>query len=458
MAYGHGMPHQSSRSRHSFAVSSTHNHAFSTVLPSFRDTAACGIVAISMGFAATAHAQEPTASESTTQTVATTPTTDRWRLAGVPTLNYSTDEGFGFGGVATLYHLDDHTKPYKDAITLKIFISTKLIQAHELNWDAVDIAGLPLRLWSRIGYYSTITQNFCGYGNLITCDLNDAKNDGIALGLSGDDLDTYTNTYYRLRFQRPYADANARLRLRPMPHKTELMLGWRGNLYLPGDLQSTTPYPNSAYAQFFPDGERGFSSVLQVGVTVDNRNHEPYPTRGYFVETSLRGASFLWGSTWNYAGINVAGSLYTPLHPQAVLASRLVFDATVGDVPTEDMARIGGTVDSIAFGGNSLGRGVREHRYLGKVKLMQQNEVRTMLASLDVLEQHFDFGLTAFADVGLVGYDFQDWRGVPLRLINTYGVGGRLLWDQNFAVRLEFGFSPVEKYEPFVYINVGNSF
>ena len=39
-------------------------------------------------------------------------------------LNYRIDEGFGFGGVATLYHLDDQTKPYKDAITLKIFIST----------------------------------------------------------------------------------------------------------------------------------------------------------------------------------------------------------------------------------------------------------------------------------------------------------------------------------------------
>ena len=57
---------------------------------------------------------------------------------------------------------------------------------------------------------------------------------------------------------------------------------------------------------------------------------------------------------------------------------------------------------------------------------MQQNEVHNA-RFLDVLEQHFDFYLTAFADVGLVGYDFQDWRGVPLRLINTYGVGGRLL-------------------------------
>ena len=59
------------------------------------------------------------------------------------------------------------------------------------------------------------------------------------------------------------------------------------------------------HPQDFPDGETGFTSVLQAGVMVDHRDSEIAPTRGYWAEASVRAASWLWGSQWSYVGANL---------------------------------------------------------------------------------------------------------------------------------------------------------
>ena len=56
--------------------------------------------------------------------------------------------------------------------------------------------GLPLRLFARTGFYSTITQNFCGFGNAITCDLAEAQDVADRLSLTGDDKELFARRYY----------------------------------------------------------------------------------------------------------------------------------------------------------------------------------------------------------------------------------------------------------------------
>jgi hypothetical protein len=393
--------------------------------------------------------------------------------AAVPTATYGSDEGFGTGGVGTLYWRQPGKLPYAAALTLNIFITTRLIQAHRVRLDLVRPFDLPVRVLAQVGYYSTVTQNFCGYGNTVTCGTGLAEDAANASGhpVGSADYDLVLKKHHQMRFVRPYAEVLGRYFARDKPHRLELFAGWRGNLYIPGEIVFDDdwflegPYEGSQWALHDPEGEPGFSSVVQLGAAWDDRDKENWPTKGYFVEASARAALPLLGSDWLYAGGNVTGAVYVPLldgpsvsGPDVVLAHRVVGDVLFGDVPTEDLARLGGLTDFISFGGSDVGRGVREHRYLGKVKVMAQTELRWSFAEASPLDQDLRFALAGFADAAWVGYDVSDWRGDALRAVAGFGTGFRLLWNKNFAIRLDVGFSPHERYEPRVYIRVGDPF
>ena len=389
-------------------------------------------------------------------------------FAAVPTLTFSTDEGFGTGGVGTLYHRHTGVLPYRDAITANIFISSKLVQAHALTWDALRPFDIDGRLYLRAGYYSTVSQNYCGIGNAVTCAPGDAIEQVRRLELDKDPslpdgaVDELQRHYHLMRFIRPYATAIARPWLRDKPYRTELLLGWRGAVVIPGDIEHRGPYPGSLFAEDFPDGQPGTSSVPFAGVIVDDRDTESFPTRGFFFESSVRGGHAFTGSTWEHAGANasIAGffSLLADDTRRVVLASRVVADVIVGDPSVEEMARIGGTLDSIAFGGSTIGRGVREHRYIGKVKLIGQAELRAQLLETEVFGEVFNHGVALLTDTALIGADLLEWRGNPAKLLTTFGISYRLLWNESFAIRWDLALSPDEAAGPGFYIIVGQAF
>lgn len=385
-------------------------------------------------------------------------------FAAVPTATFNTDEGFGTGGVVSLYHHHEGVLPYRDEIRLNFFISSKLVQAHALTWDAIKPFGFDGRSYVRVGYYSTVSQNYCGHGAAVDCAPGDAVNAAEHAGLYDDEgdehdgYDEFVRHYHLMRFIRPYSTVIFRPWLRDKPYRTELLLGWRGSYTYPGDVEHKGPYPGSRYAEDFPVGEEGFSSVPFVGVVVDDRDDEVFPTRGIFAEASLRGGNALTGSTWPHAGGMASGAVFLQMArtPRLVLASRAIADVIVGDPSTEELARIGGTLDPIAFGGSSIGRGIREHRYLGKVKLIGQTELRGQFLDVRLLEQDLSFGAAVFSDAALIGEDVLDFGVV--RPLLTAGISWRILWNKNFAIRWDLAASPDEKEGPGFYIIVGQAF
>jgi hypothetical protein len=383
-------------------------------------------------------------------------------LAAVPTLAFNSDEGFGTGGVATLYDRGGDVLPYRNAWTLRLFISTRLVQAHSLTWDAVRPAGLPLRVIARAGFYSTITQNYCGVGSDVRCDPLQAERAADQAGLAdgSDARATFVRRYYQLRFLRFFGDAFARWRLRELPHRVELLAGWRGAYYWPGEFLHAGPYAGSLYARDYPGGEPGFSHQLLGGVLVDDRDHETFPTRGYLAQLIARGASHALGSTWQYGGLLVDTAWFHAVLPRQrlVLAARLLGDGVLGDPPVDEMARVGGILDAIAFGGQAMGRGIREHRYVGKLKLVHQLELRSQLLDVTVLDQDLSFGGAAFYDAAWIGYDVGDLRGDPRTVLAGAGLSFRFVWNRDFIVRTDVAVSPLERFAPGVYIIVGNVF
>ena len=399
------------------------------------------------------------------------PDAHRWTIAAVPTVTFNTDEGFGTGGVISLFHHHEGITPFRNELRFNIFISSKLIQAHAITWDGIKPFGLPGRVYARLRYFSTVSQNYCGVGNLVDCDPTDAENAAVARGLVDDDdrdddsYDVFTRRYHLMRFIRPEATLLYRHWLRDKPYRTELLVGWRGSYTIPGDIEHRDPYPGSRYAQDFPVGEEGLSSVPILGVIVDDRDDEVFPMRGFVSEVSVRGGHAFTGSRFEHVGATGIGAFFfalagsgTSSAPRVVLATRFIADVMIGNPSTEELARIGGTIDSIAFGGSAIGRGIREHRYLGKLKFINQTELRAQLLDVNVLDQDLSFGTALFSDSALIGYDVDDFRGNPFQPLATIGISARLIWNKTFAVRADLATSPNEANGPGFYIIVNQAF
>lgn len=401
-------------------------------------------------------------------------------FSGIPAINYIADNGLGLGVIAAAYYNDGVTLPYRTALTLQIFVSTNLVQDHNLVIDMLRVFDQPLRLTGRVGFISSLTQNYCGVGGAVTCDVTVARDAAEARGLvndkarDDDESDVFVRHFYQRRFINPYGLLNARYALverSATAPRVEVTGGYRGFYFVPGNPFADddgdgeadfTPYDGSLYAKDFKDGEPGFDSVLNVGLMLDSRDNEPAPTEGWWLEASVRAATPAWLSSWTWAGGNITlrGYRYLPLFPELgrrlVLANRLTFDGVVGDIPIQELARLGGSQDIYAFGGADMGRGIRVQRYLGKAKILDQAELRYRFFEFEVFEQDFALTLAAFLDTGIIA----DEIFAPKNVGTQAGFGGafRIAWNENFMIRVDLAASPVEAYTPQLYVTINQPF
>jgi hypothetical protein len=375
---------------------------------------------------------------------------------GVPAVAYNSDDGFGYGVLASVYRYDGGTAPYKWSSTILLYMTTKQVHTHRIDLDVIEVADLPLRLSTRVEFASTRAANYCGTDPSQPCDLAEAEALAASMGLEGKAADDLVDRYHKVRLIQPNGLISARYAIDPMPHKVELMLAWWGQYLIPGDFDVREPYPDTLYAADFPGGEEGFSSVLQTGVMVDNRDNEPAPKEGYWVEATVRGGAPVWGSDWSWFGYNTTLRGYAPFDKRARLigAARLVADGVVGDLPFLDETRMGGSQIYESFGGQRSGRGVRLRGVAGKVRFVAQPELRWTFSSFKVSKAKVDLTAIGFSDVGWLA---QDWQNLDnSALVVTEGVGMRWAFNTNFIIRTDVGFSSREDFAPGVYIDIGN--
>jgi hypothetical protein len=393
-----------------------------------------------------------------------------WQFGGLPALGFDADNGVLVGAIGNVYFQDGETEPYRLALQLQILITHKLVQDHALKFDALKVGGLPLRLTGSVGWSQSLTQNYCGQGLKVTCDDALAEAEADRRGLDGSSRDDFVRRFYLHRFMNPFAGVTGRWAFTPLPHRIEAFGGWRGSVYIPGTwadddgdgAADTHPYPGSFYERDFPEGEGGFASVVQAGVMLDTRDNEPSPRRGFWLESSMRAATSAWGSSWNWAGANATARVFLPILDgeaplRLTLANRLVFDAVVGDIPIQELVRPGGFTEYLSFGGADMGRGIRVQRYVGKLKVFGQSELRWRFVEWQMFGSNFALSTNGIIDVGYVGvevFDQEPGGQVP------FGVGGAVLfhWNENFMLRVEVATSAIENYGTSVYITLGQSF
>jgi len=382
-----------------------------------------------------------------------------WGFGGLPAVNYNSDEGLGFGVVGSAYRYNGTTAPYKTAINLVLFTTTLGIQNHNLEVDTLEFLDPRLRLTVRGALNATKTSNYCGFGNAVACDPAEAEAAADAQALGGEARDDFVRRYFRTRFINPNLRVDARWKLREKPHRMELVAGYRASLLIPGDFSDASPWPGSRYALDFPGGEEGLTSVLQGGFMWDDRDNEPAPIRGYWVEMTFRGASRVWGSDFDYAGMNFTARSYVPVFTERlVFANRLMIDGMAGEATTLEIATPGGTQRMQYFGHLNAGRGIRLRRFLGKGKAMDQAELRFTALSPKVGSTVIDLGVLGFTDIGFVAEELSNVPEMWSTPLPSTGGGLRIAFDKNFIVRADVGVSPIEDWAPSVYIDLRNLF
>ncbi len=390
-------------------------------------------------------------------------------MGALPALNYNSDEGFGYGVIGTGYWYRDGLMPYKYGLTVRVFLTTKNVHAHMIRIDALDVADLPLRITAQAGYNSTLAANFCGYVGDGHCQDNAAsvaENAANSAGLTGTAREDFLRRYYLHRYTEPYLNIQTRTRLKDLPHKVEVLGGYRGSYYMQGTPADQSPWQGSLYDTAYyqtdavSEGDTGFSSVLQTGMVFDNRDNEPAPNSGYWSEVSVRGGGVFTGSNWTFGGVNLTHRQYQSIVKDwLVSATRLAFDTSFGDMPTQELVRMGGLVNYEAVGGQYGGRGMRTWRLIGKTKFLAQEELRFTFARLTPGKkktQHIDLGTVAFADYGVAAPSITDLSIAE----SGFGTGGglRVTWNTNFIIRVDAGFSPVEDWSNRLYINLDHIF
>lgn len=395
-----------------------------------------------------------------------------WQFLFVPSLNFTSDEGLGGGLTFTFFRKSDAAAQLQEEFRLRLFMTSQFSHRHELTWYIRNVANLPLQLQTRIGFFSTRSAHFCGLGANVTCNEAEASQayQALSQARNAQGLTTpwsqaeFSERYFRRRYFTPYF--RFLMQWKAVPRwPVNMILGWALAHEQPGSPIEQTPFPNNRYSELFPNGEAGRHSTLRVGILAEELDLEAWPSEGFRALFLVRAADVWTGSSWNFYGIHtdVAGYFRFPEGSANIAAIRLLYDEIQGDAPSLELSQISGLQQVSAFGGPQLGRGIRERRFNGHQKLIQQGEYRVPFATFRILRHDLGLALVSFYDVAWIQYR-PERRADALSPLNNgrwllgLGLGVRFLIDRIFLFRVDFASSPHEQMSPFAYAVMGTPF
>lgn len=411
------------------------------------------------------------------------PKPDRIEVGALPALSYDTDLGLGFGLIGSVARFSPGYRPYRWRIELLLSANAKRapgkgieVPFHDdyINLDFPGLASGKLRLTARVGFRKFANTGYYGFGN-----------DAPALepweGLDPkEDLAAYqaARRYHKFDHIYPLLLFNARIQLwdrstTEQRRRIEALVGLNTTYNI------VRPYPDSKLEQDIAlagsgtqDGRtlgnllRGTDPhallVLSAGALLDTRDHEYTPTRGTFTELSARASPGV-QQDLRYVAFTLNSAWFQALHGEWLsVALRGVADVIAGDAPFYELTRFGALMPRDGPGGGWSLRGVPRQRYAGKIKLIQNLELRSIFLKFRIRNSLFAVGAVAFLDAARIWADFgrtslggESVDGGSFKL----GTGGglRVRWGETFLIRFDGAYSPTDRTNGF-YVDVGHVF
>jgi hypothetical protein len=285
----------------------------------------------------------------------------RFSWVAIPNFGYDVDDGFGAGARAELDWYAPGYDPYQLAFVTQAYLTTNGYHHHRVRFDAPGLgADHRLRLSGHFAYRQWLNDGYWGMGN-----------DTTLTQASVEDPDQAQ--YYRYTLVQPFG----RLTLRG-----ELGGPWAWFAFLAGRWSSITTYEGSLLEAEAPLGMAGGWGIQPgVGMLYDTREPELTPDGGVLAELAVRGMPKLPGADGEWISVFASLRGFVTLGPRVVIASRLMGEASFGDVPFYDLNTWGGLVPTMGFGGADSIRGVNFGRWRDRNKLCESTCTPTACSS-----------------------------------------------------------------------------
>ena len=325
-----------------------------------------------------------------------------WEATPFPLLNFSSDDGTGYGLRFNLFNYDGHSVPYARAYSFQVFATTGGKQVHRIRFDSPNF-----RPGQRLELEAVFEkEDFANYFG----------------GLDDEALEDYSKD------EKTYQQTNPRMQLTWI--RTLRPPSWKGRLVLGlghRDIKANAP-GTGLLDRFRPLGRQGGLLLQGTGaLRYDTRDDYNDSRRGILEEALL---AYGRGGEGAYSGLRfgLQHRHFLGLAPGLVLAHRLQADMSWGDIPFYEQLSLGGA-DTV--------RGLSASRQRDQGRLLANAELRWQGLRL-ARRQRIYAGLVLFADLGQTfprgdGPAADGWeRGL--------GTGLRLHWHSTI-VRADYGLS-----------------
>jgi hypothetical protein len=289
----------------------------------------------------------------------------------VPILGLNTDYGLIIGGGVQLHKYNFREVPQEYMQQITVSYATRFgnfAAAYEGDFYSALRNG---RLNLLVEFTEQFVSRYFGYGNETTFDKNLESSDYYK-------IDQQLITVFPTMFY----------------NFNEIVSGSLGISFI----QTKTNLENDTLLSDFRYGDYGVGKIspfgIHLGLELDGRNNQDYPTEGYFMKFSGRLFPEIFSDPegFYYAEFDVRSYLTPEFSPLATVALRAGGSKVFGKYPFFAGATLGGK--------NSL-RGYNDHRFSGDAALFGQAELRLFIAQIHLILKS-RIGINLFAETGRV--------------------------------------------------------
>ncbi len=373
-----------------------------------------------------------------------------WEPAGLPALNYDSDDGFGYGVLFELYNYGEGGyEPYRFTIQPTVFLTTEGRRDLTLFFDAPHVLPEGWRIDATLASERHIASPFYGVGNEAPFDATLEDTEG--------------QYYYRFGRDRTRAAANVQRGIGDTPMR---VLAGVGVTHTDVDLfpkEATQTFLNEWIASGGSSGSTpditpgGWSNHVRVGLVWDSRDRETGPHRGTWSEVLFQAVPEFLGSESAYLRWTAVDRRYFPLGERLTFANRLLVQDVEGDAPFYDLSIIQTSFKQLeGLGGGRTLRGIPKNRYVGKGVFLWNAELRWRALNFTLFGLASHMVLSAFVDTGRVWEDGLVLSELLSDLHTAYGGGLRVGVGENFIAGIDVGRS--SESSAAIYINTGYAF
>ena len=382
---------------------------------------------------------------------------------GLPLINYTSDDGVGYGARVYLYDNGSrkdpffNESPYLMQLYGQFYTTTNGFSYHELNLDRYNVGGTRYRIKSALVYERRTNANFFGQGG-------DNRNSRLT-DISGKEYGTYgsyeddflkANDYEYYKYNKfKYTMPKYWVKLvGDITRNVGFIAGleinrvaidtWEGHRFKGDDghmhISGTTLLDLSRDRVKGYGG--GWTNSAKAGLVYDSRDYPPDPSTGFYADYTFHAVTPALGSDFSYHRSTLGVRRYVTLAKPLVLAFRAAYTDTSSGTPFFDMPHFEFLDETVpGLGSNRTLRGFPMNRFVGETMVMGNMEARLKFMEATPGSQRFDFKLVVFADAGnfygSAPEPFREPRFSEFKV--SLGAGLVVVWNLATVIHVYYG-------------------